>query len=98
MRLSQISRDIHTYIERTEDWSTVEYIFTDLGDHLEAASSARSEVCGRRGGGQQGLLAVLLGGEVGHVTQEPVHQLHVPVPEGCQESRLASVVTGLCST
>ena len=41
----------------------------NLGDHLEAAGPARGEVGGCRRGGQQSLLAVLLGGEVGHVTQ-----------------------------
>lgn len=42
---------------------------TYLGYHLEAAGTLRGEVCGWGRGSKEGLLAVLLGGEVSHVTQ-----------------------------
>ena len=58
---------------------------TYLGDHLEAAGTLRGEVCGGGRGGEEGLLAVLLGGEVSHVAQKPVHQLHVTIAEGSQQ-------------
>ena len=68
---------------------------THFGNHLQTLSPLWSEVCGGRGGGVEHLLTLSIGREVGHMTKQPVHQLHMSILEGNQERRLAALVARL---
>ena len=68
-----------------------------LHDELETLCASREEVGVLGHGGNKGLVALGVRWEVGHVAQEPLHDLHMTTLVCGQQWCYATVVNSLCS-